>query len=188
MIDLDGHSLVDFVNNNTALILGHAHPAVVEALQEQIARGTAFSRPTPLEVEMAELLRERMPSLERIRFCSSGSEAVLNAFRAARAFTGKGKIAKFEGAYHGMDAHAMVSHVPPLGPDLGSSERPQPVPSSAGLPPDIAEEVVVLPFNDAEACAQIIAAQADELAAVIVDPLSTGAGMAPARGWLSHPA
>ena len=187
LFDLDGHRLLDFVNNNTALILGHAHPAVVESLQSQIGRGTAFSRPTPLEVEMAELLKERVPSLERIRFCSSGSEAVLNALRAARAFTGKGKIAKFEGAYHGVDAHAMISYVPSLGPDLGSPERPQSVSSSAGLPPNTAEEVVVLPFNDAEACARIIEAHADELAAVIVDPLSNGAGLAlPEDGFLTR--
>ena len=81
LYDIDGHRLIDFVNNNTALPLGHAHPAIVSALQEQIARGTAFSRPLALEVEMAELLRARMPALEKVRFCSSGTEAVLNALR-----------------------------------------------------------------------------------------------------------
>lgn len=187
LIDIDGHRLIDFVNNNTALILGHAHPTVVESLQKQIGRGTAFSRPTPLEVEMAELLKERVPSLERIRFCSSGSEAVLNALRASRAFTNRRKIAKFEGAYHGVDAHAMISYRPPLGPDLGSSEHPHSVPSSAGLPPNTAEEVIVLPFNDIGACAEIIEDHAYELAAVIVDPISTGAGLAlPEDGFLTH--
>ena len=87
--DLDGHRLLDFVNNNTALPLGHAHPEIVAALQAQVARGTGFSRPLVLEVEMAELLKERMPSLEKVRFCSSGTEAVLNALRVARAFTGR---------------------------------------------------------------------------------------------------
>ena len=186
-IDLDGHCLLDFVNNNTALILGHAHPVVVEALKDRVVTGTAFSRPTALEVEMAELLRERVPSLERIRFCSSGTETVLNAIRAARAFTGKRKIAKFEGAYHGVGDYALVSYVPPLGSHLGPAHRPQSVPSSAGLSPAIVEEVLVLPFNDATACVEIINENADELAAVIVDPLGTGAGMTlPVDGFLTR--
>ena len=175
-IDLDGHRLLDFVNNNTALILGHAHPIVVEALKARVAKGTAFSRPTALEVEMAELLRERMPSLERVRFCSSGTEAVLNSIRAAKAFTGRRKIARFEGAYHGVGEYALISYVPPLGPELGPAHRPHSVPSSAGLSPAVVDEVVVLPFNDPTACQQIINEYADDLAAVIVDPLATGAG------------
>ncbi|MDA0745614.1 MAG: aminotransferase class III-fold pyridoxal phosphate-dependent enzyme, partial [bacterium] len=116
---VDGHRLLDFVNNNTALILGHAHPAIVEALHDRIALGTGFSLPTTLEIEMAELLQERIPSLERVRFCSSGTEAVLNALRSARAFTGKSKIAKFEGAYHGTDESAVISYLPPLSANLG---------------------------------------------------------------------
>ena len=187
LFDLDGHRLLDFVNNNTALFLGHAHPAVVAALQEQVARGTAFSRPTALEVELAELLQERVPSLERLRFCSSGTEAVLNALRVARAFTGKHKIAKFEGAYHGVDADALVSYLPPLGPELGPEDRPNSVASSAGLTPTTLDEVVVLPFNNPEACQEIIRAHAGELAAVIVDPLSTAAGMTlPRDGFLGR--
>ena len=186
LYDVDGHRHVDFVNNATALILGHAHPQVVAALQRQLARGTAFSRPTELEVEMAELLRARMPALEKLRFCSSGTEAVLNVLRAARAFTGRGKTAKFEGAYHGIDEQAMVSYQPPLGPELGPAEQPASVPSSEGLSPSAVEDVVVLPFNDGDACAAIIERHADELAAVIVDPLSTAAGLAvPEDGFLS---
>ena len=185
--DLDDHRLLDFVNNNTALILGHAHPAIVEALQDRVAKGTAFSRPTALEVEMAELLRERVPSLERIRFCSSGTEAVLNALRVARAFTGKRKIARFEGAYHGVGEYALVSYVPPLGPDLGPADRPRSIPSTAGLSPAVLEEVIVLPFNDADACAEIINENADDLAAVIADPLATGAGTClPVNGFLTR--
>ena len=185
--DADGHRLLDFVNNNTALILGHAHPDVVEALQQQVARGTAFSRPLALEVELAELLCQRLPSLERLRFCSSGTEAVVQALRVAKTFTGKVKVAKFEGAYHGVGEHAMVSYVPPLGDELGPDDRPRSVHSSTGLSPAMSDEVVVLPFNDAEACARIIAENADDLAAVIVDPLSTGAGFAlPVDGFLTR--
>ncbi len=94
--DVDGNRRLDFVNNTTSLILGHAHPAVVEAVGRVLSAGTAFFNPTTLEVELAELLRERVPSFERLRYCSSGTEAVLNAIRVARAFTGKPKIAKFE--------------------------------------------------------------------------------------------
>jgi glutamate-1-semialdehyde 2,1-aminomutase len=186
LIDLDGHYLLDFVNQATALILGHAHPEVVDALQEQLAKGTAFSRPTELEVEMAELLKERIPSLEHVRFCSSGTEAVMNAIRSAKGFTGKPKIAKFEGAYHGTSEFAMVSYCPPLNDALGPAERPNSVLSSAGIAEPTGEGVIVLPFNDAESCEQIINAHTDELAAVIVDPLSTGAGFTlPKDGFLS---
>jgi glutamate-1-semialdehyde 2,1-aminomutase len=187
LVDVDGHELIDFVNNQTALILGHAHPEVVRALQEQTAKGTAFSRPTLLEIEMAELLRERVPSMERVRLCSSGTEAVLNAFRAARAFTGRSKIAKFEGAYHGMDVPAMISHVPALGPQLGDATNPKSVASTAGLPAGAEADVLVLPFNDAPACEALISAHADKLAAVVVDPVSSGAGLAaPRDGFLTE--
>ena len=185
LFDLDGHRLLDFVNNNTALPLGHAHPALVAALREQIALGTGFSRPLALEVEMAEALQTRMPALEKVRFCSSGTEAVLNALRVARAHTGRTQIAKFEGAYHGIDDSALVSYLPPLGPELGPANKPQGVASSAGLMAHTLDEVVVLPFNDAAACAELIGACAEELAAVVVDPLSTAAGLAlPEAGFL----
>ena len=187
LIDLDGHRLLDFVNNNTALILGHAHPEIVAALQERIPHGTGFSRPLALEVEMAEFLKNRVGSFEKVRFCSSGTEAVLNAIRAARAFTGKNRIAKFEGAYHGMDEYVMVSHVPPLDGNLGPPERPESVASSRGLTPQAVENVIVLPFNDPDACDSIINDHRDDLAAVIVDPLSTAAGFTlPKDGFLSR--
>ena len=187
LYDLDGHRLLDFTNNNTALILGHSHPAVVQALQDRLTKGTGFNRPTALEVETAELLCERVPSLERVRFCNSGTEATMNALRAAKAFTGKYKFAKFEGAYHGTSDYVMVSHTPPLSFDLGSAQHPRSVPSSAGLSPASVDEVIVLPFNDKTACTDIIEANAGQLAAVIVDPLSTGAGMTlPVDGFLTH--
>ncbi len=175
--NLDGHRLLDFVNNATSLILGHADPMIVEALQNQVARGTAFSRPLAIEVEMAELLRQRMPVLELLRFSSSGTEAVLNALRVARAFTGKTMIAKFEGAYHGIDDQVMVSYTPQLGPELGPAQRPNPVVSTEGLASGTAESVLVLPFNDADTTESLIGEYASELAAVVIDPLSTAAGL-----------
>ncbi len=185
--DLDGHRLLDFVNNATALILGHAHQDVVEALQQQVARGTAFSRPTALEVEMAELLRERMPALERVRFCSSGSEAVLNCLRAARAATGRSWTAKFEGAYHGIDDQALVSYAVPVGPDLGPGNRPRSVPGSEGLNAGVEDHVLVLPFNEAGVAERLIEEHAGKLASVIIDPVSTAAGLThPVEGFLKR--
>ncbi|MDE0220690.1 MAG: aspartate aminotransferase family protein [Spirochaetaceae bacterium] len=185
LVDVDGNRRLDFINNASALILGHAHPAVVAAIREAAGRGTAYFAPTALEVELAELLAERVPSLQRLRFCSSGTEAVLGAVRAARAFTGRPMIAKFEGAYHGIDDPALISYLPPPGPELGPPDRPRSVPASAGLAPGTAEQVLVLPFNDAEACARLIGEQAGRLAAVIVDPLSTAVGLTlPDPGFL----
>jgi glutamate-1-semialdehyde 2,1-aminomutase len=176
--DVDGNKRLDFVNNATALILGHTHPKVANALRERISQGTAFFGPTALEIEWAELLRERVPSMERVRFCSSGTEAVMNALRVARAFTGRNKIAKFEGAYHGIDDPALISYVPPVTDALGDEMEPNSVVSSVGLAPHTAESVVVLPFNNAEACERLIDRHKSELAAVIIDPLSTAAGLA----------
>ncbi|MEE2658855.1 MAG: aspartate aminotransferase family protein [Candidatus Latescibacterota bacterium] len=176
LYDVDGHQLLDFVNNASSLILGHADPEIVAAVQNQATRGTAFSRPTAIEVEMAELLQERMPALERVRFSSSGTEAVLNAVRVARAYTGRPKIAKFEGAYHGIDDPVLVSYLPRLA-DMGPAERPHSAVSTEGLAPGTTDSVLVMPFNDADASEAIISECADELAAIIIDPLSTAAGL-----------
>jgi glutamate-1-semialdehyde 2,1-aminomutase len=184
LYDVDGHQLLDFTFNNSSLILGHAHPAVVEAIQRQAACGTAYNRPTELEIELAEEVCRRVPSVEHVRFCNSGTEAVMNALRAAMAFTGKRRIAKFEGAYNGTSDHALVSFAPPIGPELGPPDRPNPVRSSWGLS-SAAEEVVVLPFNDVEACRALLEEYADELAAVVVDPLMMNAGVIlPENGFL----
>jgi len=180
--DVDGNTRLDFVNNATALILGHGHPAIVDAIRDRVTYGTAFFGPTELEIELAELLKERVPSMEKVRFCSSGTEAVMNAIRVARAFTGREKVAKFEGAYHGIDDPAMVSHVPPLSDALGPPDRPNSVLSSQGLAPGTAESVIVMPFNDLAVSEAIIRENTSELAAVIIDPLSTAAGLT-----LPHP-
>ena len=185
--DIDGNSFLDFMNNNTALILGHAHPVVVEAVQKQVSRGTGFNRPTQLEVNMAEMLCERIASVETVRFCNSGTEALICAIRAAKAFTGKRKIAKFEGAYHGSGEYAQISHVPSLNSNLGPARQPASIPASPGVTDAIVHEVIVLPFNDPQACEAIIEREAADLSAVIVDPLSTGAGFTlPINNFLSE--
>ena len=183
--DEDGNERIDFNGNYTSLILGHATPDVVQAVQRTAAAGLSFLGPTELEIRLAEAITRRMPSIERVRFTNSGTEATMNAVRLARAFTGRPKIAKFEGAFHGTHDWVMVSVTPD--PKLaGSRKRPKSVAWSAGLPPAILKNVVVLPWNNAEACEAILTKEAPSLAAVIVDPLLANAGMIPpAEGFLA---
>ncbi|HZU18190.1 MAG TPA: aspartate aminotransferase family protein [Candidatus Dormibacteraeota bacterium] len=168
--DADGNQRLDFICNYTALILGHAHPRVTAAVREAAGRGTAFAAPNPHEVELAELLCERVPSVERVRFCNSGTEATMFAMRLARAFTGRPKLARIEGGYHGTHDLAEVSAHPD--PDLaGPPDTPLPVPDSPGTPPWAVEATVVLPYNAPDAAERILRAHADELAGVIVEPV-----------------
>jgi glutamate-1-semialdehyde 2,1-aminomutase len=183
--DEDGNDRLDFNGNYTSLILGHAPPDVVQAVQSVAAAGLSFPGPTEHEIRLAEAITRRMPSIERVRFTNSGTEATMNAVRLARAFTGRPKIAKFEGAFHGTHDWVMVSVTPD--PKLaGSRKRPKSVAWSAGLPPAILKNVVVLPWNNLEACEAILSKEAHSLAAVIVDPLLANAGMIPpAEGFLT---
>ena len=182
--DVEGDERVDFLNNYTSLILGHAHPAVTEAVQRRAALGTAFTMPTPEDVELAELLAARVEYIEQIRFCNSGSEAVMLAIKAARAFTGRPKIAKFEGAYHGVYDYAEVSEGP-TPDDWGEADAPCSV-TEPGTPPSVAQDVVVLPWNRPDVCRKLIAQHKNDLAGVLVDPMPLGIGMiAPHPGFLS---
>src|SRR3984957_7587460 len=181
--DVEGEERVDFLNNDTSLMLGHAHPRVTEAVQRRAALGTAFTMPTPEEVELAELLTQRVAYVEHIRFCNSGSEAVMLAVKAARAFTGRPKIAKFEGAYHGLYDYAEVSEGPT--PDVwGDADAPASI-TEPGTPASVAQDVVVLPWNRPEACRQLIERNKHELAGLLIDPMPLGIGMiAPLPGFL----
>ncbi len=184
--DLDGVERLDFNGNYTSLILGHAPAPVVKAIQEVAALGVSFPGPTEHEVRLAQLLCGRIPSLEVVRFANSGTEATMNAVRAARAFTGRHKIAKFEGAYHGTHDWVMVS----VSPDVaraGPRKRPRPVIWSGGVPPAVLKHVVVLPWNDPESCQKILAREHKSLAALLVDPLlGIGGIIPPAEGFLRH--
>src|SRR5215471_15632404 len=182
--DADGIERLDAINNFTALIHGHAFPPLVEAVSRQLARGTAFSASTPEEVALAELLVERVPGLERIRFGNSGTEAVMMAIKAARAYTGRDRIAKFEGAYHGYYDDVQVSFS--SRPDnWGPDDAPASTPSSGGVPKHRVQETLVLPWNDFDACERLITRHASELAAVLVDPLANRMGfIPPAKGFL----
>ena len=166
--DADGRQLVDFVNHHTALILGHRHPAVLAAIEKQLERGIVLSASGGTEVELAEEMVRRVPALERIRFCCSGTEATLHAIRLARGYSGRPKIAKFAGGYHGSHDAVELSVTPPLG-QAGPENAPHAVPSAGGISPHAAEEIVILPYNDEAAVAKLVRQHRDELAALICD-------------------
>jgi len=172
--DVDGTERIDMLGNYTAMILGHAHPKVVEAIHGQASRGTAFAAANPIEVELATILCERVPSLELVRFCNSGTEATMFAMRLARAFTGRPKIARIEGGYHGTHDYAEVS-THPAPADAGSGEHPIARPDSIGTPQWALRDTVVLPFNNPDAAERILREEADKVAAVILEPI-IGAG------------
>jgi glutamate-1-semialdehyde 2,1-aminomutase len=172
--DVDGAERLDMLGNYTAMILGHAHPKVVEAIRRQAGLGTAFAAANPIEVELAELLCERVPSLDQVRFCNSGTEATMFAMRLARAYTGRPKIARIEGGYHGTHDQAEVStHPDPAA--AGPADRPRAQPDSIGTPAWALEQTVVLPFNDSDAAERILREEGGSVAAVILEPI-IGAG------------
>ena len=179
MIDADGHEIIDFMNNFTSLMLGHANPAVVKAVTEQMQRGSAYAAPTRSQVALAEIIRSRVPSVEQLRFTSSGSEATLMTLRCARAFSGRQKIMKMEGGYHGSYELAEVSLVPR--PDKrGPIEAPASVAIDASFPDSVLGDVVVCPYNEPELARALIRKHAHEIAAVIVEPVLGSMGMIPA--------
>ncbi|HET9221861.1 MAG TPA: aspartate aminotransferase family protein, partial [Roseiflexaceae bacterium] len=159
--DADGNERLDFINNYTSLILGHAHPKVVAAVERQVGRGLSAAAPTELEVALAEAIKERLPSIDLLRFTNSGTEATMLALRAARAYTGREKIAKIIGSYHG-------SH------DYASAD---PATANAGIPESVVDTLVMLPFNDPQAAEQIVERHRHELAAVIVEPVMGAGGV-----------
>ncbi|MDD9927687.1 MAG: aspartate aminotransferase family protein [Rhodospirillaceae bacterium] len=178
IIDVDGNTYLDFINNFTSMIHGHANPVIAEAVREQLALGTCFAMPTASEIGLAELLCGRVPSFERIRFTNSGSEAVMMALKAARAHTGRPKIAKCEGAYHGSYDFAEVSL--DSAPATWGNADPNSVAYSAGTPQSVLDEVIVVPFNKPAEAERILRMHADELACVLVDPMPSRAGLIPA--------
>ena len=184
--DLEGVERLDCINNFTSLIHGHAFSSVVQAVTAQLSRGTNFAFSTPEELLLAKLLVERVPGLELVRFGNSGTEAVMMAIKAARAFTGRDRIAKIEGAYHGYYDDVQVSfHSEP--PDWGLDDAPASLPSSGGIPKHRVQETLVLPWNDPDAAEHLITGHKNELAAVIVDPLANRMGfIPPAPGYLKH--
>jgi len=184
VFDLDGNPYVDFCNNFSSLILGHSHPKILEAVKKEMIKGTVHSNPTPIQFEMADLLCRRIPGMEQIRFVCSGTEAAMWIMRVARAFTGKEKILKMEGGYHGMYDGADISIHPPLS-EAGSPVKPTSVPDDQGILPGNAKGTIVAPFNDKEATKAIFEEHMKDLAAVIVEPMLGSCGMIPPQdGYL----
>ncbi len=178
--DVDGTRRLDFICNYSALILGHAHPKVTAAIQAQAERGTAFAAANPVEVQLAQELCRRIPSLEMVRFTNSGTEATMFAMRLARAFTGRRKIARVEGGYHGTHDFAEVS-TRPLLERAGPPDAPVAVPDSIGTPASVVAETIVLPFNNAAGVERILTRHRNEVAAVIIEPIIGAGGVIPAE-------
>ena len=175
--DVDGREYVDYILGSGPMLIGHAHPTVVEAVSRQVARGSTFYLPTEPTIRLAERICTAAPCAEQVRFVSSGSEATTYALRLARAYTGRDKVLKFEGGYHGGGDYAQYSTVPHGEPDF-----PRAHPETAGIPKVLDDEVLVAPFNDLETSARLIAEHAGELGAVIVEPLQRC--IPPAPGFL----
>jgi len=177
VIDADGHAYLDFVGSWGPLILGHAHPRVVAALAERARSGTSFGAPTAVEVEMARILVDALPSVEQVRLVSSGTEATMSALRLARAATGRDRIVKFAGCYHG--------HVDALLVKAGSGALTFGVPDSPGVPAALAEMTLTASFNDTAGVRELLRHRGEEVAAVIVEPVAGNMGLVPpALGFL----
>lgn len=176
--DIDANTRVDFANNMASLIHGHAHPAIIEAVYEQMQRGTAYTLGSEVEVAFGELLVERNRNFEKIRFVNSGTEAVMSMIKAARAYTGRPKIAKAEGAYHGTYDFAEISQI--VKPDnWGDIDKPNSVPVTMGTPENVKSDVIIFPYNDTERTLKLLEANKKDLACVLIDPISHRVGMFP---------
>ena len=167
--DVDGNEYIDYVGSWGPAILGHAPKVVIEAVRDAAARGLSFGIPNPLEVEMAELICDWMPSIEKVRMVNSGTEATMSCIRLARAFTGRDKIIKFDGCYHG--------HTDPLLVKTGSGTLTHGRPSSAGVPRAFADLTISLPFNNAELVRKAFQENKNQIAAVILEPIPANAGL-----------
>ncbi|MFQ5589054.1 MAG: glutamate-1-semialdehyde 2,1-aminomutase [Nitrospiria bacterium] len=175
--DVDGNTFIDYVLSWGPMILGHAHPKVIEAVQNTAALGTSFGAPSPLEVRLAELVQTFFPLMEQVRFVNSGTEATMSAIRLARGFTGRSKIIKFEGCYHG--------HADSLLVKAGSGATTLGVPDSPGVPPDLARDTITAPYNDLAAVQKILEAKGNQIACVIIEPVPGNMGtIIPKDGFL----
>ncbi|MGC2203139.1 MAG: aminotransferase class III-fold pyridoxal phosphate-dependent enzyme, partial [Stellaceae bacterium] len=175
--DEDGKEYVDFLLGSGPMLVGHAHPEVTAGAQARIAQGTTFFANNRHGIELAEAIVEALPCAEQVRFVSTGSEADLYAMRAARAFTRRDKILKFEGGYHGMSDYSLMSLAPKR-----PGNFPQPVPDSAGIPKSLRDEILVAPFNDLEVVVRLVREHKNELAGIIVEPMQRI--IPPAPGFL----
>ncbi|RBW60718.1 aspartate aminotransferase family protein [Ruegeria sp. A3M17] len=174
--DEDGNEYVDYLIGSGPMLLGHGHPEVIEAVLEQLPKGMTFFANNARGIELAEAIVDAVPCCEQVRFVAAGGEADMYAIRLARAYTGRSKILKFEGGYHGMSAEAQMSLAPSRHVNF-----PQAVPDSAGIPDSVAEQMLIAPFNDLEAVANLLA-EHDDVAAIMIEPLQRI--VPPAPGYL----
>ncbi len=177
--DIDGTKRLDFANNMASLIHGHSHPAIVKAVTDQLKKGSAFTMGTEVEVAFAELLTSRSPMFEKIRFMNSGTEAVMTMIKASRAYTGKFKLAKAEGAYHGTYDYAEISQTANPS-NWGDIDKPNAVPVVQHTPKGLTDDVVIFPFNDIERTIHILEQNADQIACELIDPVPHRIGLFPA--------
>ncbi|ARJ50130.1 glutamate-1-semialdehyde 2,1-aminomutase [Staphylococcus lutrae] len=179
LYDVDGNQYIDYLQAYGPIITGHAHPHITQAIQEQAAQGVLFGTPTELEIDFARKLRHAIPSLEKIRFVNSGTEAVMTTIRVARAYTKRDKIIKFAGCYHGHSDLVLVA--------AGSGPSQLGSPDSAGVPKSVAQEVITVPFNHIEAFKEAMSYWGDQVAAVLVEPIVGNFGMVePVPGFLEE--
>ncbi len=177
LVDVDGNRFIDYVLSWGPLILGHAHPDVVAALEDAVRKGTSYGAPSPLEIELARLVTELMPNIEMVRFVNSGTEATMSALRLARAYTNRNKIIKFQGCYHG---HADLLLV-----QAGSGVATLGLPDSPGVPPATVQDTLVARYNDLDSVQALFEQFPDEIAAVIIEPVAGNMGVVPpAEGFL----
>lgn len=175
--DIDGNEYIDYVGSWGPMIVGHAHPKVVKALQEAVTRGTSYGAPTLAESELAKLVRQVYPSMELLRMVNSGTEATMSALRLARGFTRRDKIVKFIGCYHGHSDGLLVK--------AGSGLATFGVPDSPGVPKNVAADTITVPYNDSDAIAAVMTEHGQEIAAVIVEPVAGNMGLVlPESGYL----
>jgi glutamate-1-semialdehyde 2,1-aminomutase len=175
--DVDGNEYVDYVGSWGPMIMGHAHPRIVRALKKTAPKGTSFGAPTPLEVELAMRVRKAFPSMELMRMVSSGTEAVMSAIRVARGYTGRNKILKFEGCYHGHGDSLLVK--------AGSGAMTFGIPDSLGVPEDLAKHTLTAPYNDLEKVKHLVNQYPEQIACIIVEPIAGNMGVIlPEKGFL----
>lgn len=177
IFDVDGNKYLDYITSWGPMIVGHVHPEVVEAVQEALAKGTSYGAPTKVEVEMAERVVDAFPAMEMVRMVNSGTEATMSAIRLARAYTGRDKIVKFAGCYHGHADNLLVK--------AGSGVATLGLPDSPGVPSEQAKNTLTVPYNDLAALEEVIAANPEQIACVILEPVACNMGLVlPKEGYL----
>ncbi|WP_458204561.1 aspartate aminotransferase family protein [Haladaptatus sp. NG-SE-30] len=184
--DVDSNEYLDFAMNNGTQLVGHSHPTLVDRIEDQLERGTLYTRPNKVIEEAAQAVKRRWQCIEKIRFTNSGTESVMHMTRLARAYTGREKIIRMEGAYHGAHDQSLVSKMPPI-EQTGHPDNPNRVIESQGVPGHVAEEILLAQYNDATSVEQLLKAHSDEVAAILVEPACFNLGVVePESGFLER--